>query len=263
MNDTPPMTLPLYSGEPPLFDPALSEGANADACQISVYTTAGDTPAPAFVCLAGGGYGRRSPHESHGVAQWLNTLGLAAAVCEYRVSPYRHPAPLLDAREAVRVLRARAGEWGIDGTRVGVTGFSAGGHLAATLCTQPGDDPACRPDLAMLGYPVISFVETPHAGSRRALLGEDATEEDHRALSAELRVSADTPPAFVWTTADDRVVPRNNSYLYAEALWDHGVPAALHVFPAGRHGLGLAEGQPAGRWKDLFAGWLRDQGWIA
>ena len=229
----------------------------------------GDAPRAAIVVCPGGGYGRRAPHEGEPVARWLNGLGIAAFVLDYRVAPFRHPFPLLDAQRALRTVRHRAAAWRVDPRRVGILGFSAGGHLAATAATHhdagdptaadPIDRLSSRPDLLVLCYPVITFAgPARHAGSMRNLLGDAPTEAQQRHLSGELQVNANTPPTFLWHTAEDAGVPVENSLLFASALGRHGVPFALHVFPQGRHGLGLATDAPgASAWPALCATWLR------
>jgi acetyl esterase/lipase len=194
------------------------------------------------------------------------------------VAPDRHPVPLDDARRALRTVRHRAAEWGVRPDRVGVLGFSAGGHLAASLSTHwdrgreesadAVERESCRPDAAVLCYPVISLLQYAHLGSMRNLLGDSPALAQRRELSAELHVTAETPPTFLWHTGADAGVPVENSLLYATALAQHGVPFALHVFPYGPHGMGLADGA-AGRasdpqavaWTRLCAGWLEGLGW--
>jgi acetyl esterase/lipase len=244
----------------------------ADKPWLDCYPLRGESPAPAVVVCPGGGYGMRADHEGKPVADWLNTLGIAAFVCHYRVAPYKHPVPMLDAKRALRTVRANATEWNVDPSRVGILGFSAGGHLSATAGTQfdPGDltasDPierqSSRPDLMVLCYPVITFTEYRHHGSMTNLIGEDAPEELRYFLSAEKQVTERTPPAFLWHTADDSGVPVQNSLLMADALSRNNVPFALHVFQAGRHGLGLAQGEnpDVAQWTTLCAGWLKAQG---
>ncbi|WP_457950437.1 alpha/beta hydrolase [Pseudarthrobacter sp. alpha12b] len=223
---------------------------------------------PAVLVLPGGGYARQADHEAEPVAEWLASLGIHAFVLRYRVAPDRHPAPLEDAKEAM--LYIRNGEHGlaVDPERVGVLGFSAGGHLAATLSTAAAtgnpdlDLPAAVPDLSVLCYPVASLTHETHQGSVDNLLGDAPPSDLLTALSAELQVTPLTPPAFLWHTADDAAVPVSNSVNYASALFAAGVPAELHVFPAGRHGLGLAANQPGpGQWTSLCAAWLQRAGW--
>ncbi|WP_275776545.1 alpha/beta hydrolase [Paenarthrobacter sp. Y-19] len=226
-------------------------------------------PAPAVLVLPGGGYARQADHEAEPVAEWLASLGIHAFVLRYPVAPHRHPAPLLAAKQAMTWIREGAHGLEVDPGRVGVLGFSAGGHLAATLSVQVAtgdpavDASAAVPDLSILCYPVISFVDAAHQGSVDNLAGTGADVDARRALSAELGVDAATPPAFLWHTADDDVVPLSHSLSYAAALGRAGVPVELHVFPSGAHGLGLADGAPgAGQWTGLCADWLRRLEWL-
>jgi len=213
----------------------------------------------------------RADHEGKPVALWLNSIGISAFVLDYRVAPYRHPAPLWDAQRAIRYVRSHAGEWNIDRIRVGILGFSAGGHLASAAGTHYDkgnhvaedkvDQESSRPDLMVLCYPVISFIKFAHQGSASNLLGADASEDIRRLLSSELQVTADTPPAFLWHTSDDAGVPVENSLQFASAMSSHHVPVELHAFQSGRHGLGLAEEHPeAYVWPRLCELWLRKQG---
>lgn len=223
--------------------------------------------AAAIVVLPGGGYGGHAAHEGEPVALWLNGLGLAAFVLRYRVAPYRHPAPLADAQQALRWVRANAERWGVDAGRVGILGFSAGGHLAAScgiLSPVPARDRLdARPHVLVLGYPVVTLLP-PHAheGSVVNLLGQGATTEARRALSLERHVSAETPPTFVWHTADDAAVPVANALSLARALARHRRPFALHVYPHGPHGLGLARGSAAADWTQACAAFLQAQGML-
>ncbi|GIP39912.1 acetylesterase [Paenibacillus sp. J31TS4] len=242
-----------------------------DCPRLELYPLAGEGPHPAVVICPGGGYQRRAPHEGEPVARWLNAAGIAAFVLHYRVAPYRYPSALQDARRAIRLVRHHAADWGVDPARVGILGFSAGGHLAAATATgteaeesppvDAADGQSGRPDVQVLAYPVISFGEFRHQGSLDRLLGPEPEETLVRQLSAENRVTGDTPPAFLWHTADDASVPVENSLLYAMALGRSGVPYELHVFPSGRHGLGLAGEHPhAAQWTGLCERWLRQQG---
>jgi uncharacterized protein YaiI (UPF0178 family)/acetyl esterase/lipase len=219
------------------------------------------------VVCPGGGYGMRAPHEGDPIAQWLNGLGISAVVLHYRVAPYMHPYPLLDAQRAIRLVRYHASDWNVDPRHIGILGFSAGGHLASTAGTHydlgdeyapdPIDRISCRPDAMILCYPVISFGKWRHHGSMVNLLGENPDEELRQNLSNETRVTEDTPPAFLWHTADDEAVPVENSLAFASALSRHKVPFALHIYPHGRHGLGMAEEDPQARtWTDLCGKWL-------
>lgn len=224
-------------------------------------------PVPAVLVLPGGGYATRAPHEGEPVARWLAELGYAAFVLQYRVAPYAYPVPYLDGLKALSVLRRHAAGWGIDADRIGVLGFSAGGHLAALLSTavEPVPDPGGpaisvqRPDFSVLCYPVI-ILEGPaaHSGSTHNLLGRSADPAVVASLDADRRVDGDAPPTFLWHTADDEAVPVEHSLRYAGALAQAGVPFALHVYPHGRHGLGLAEDAPAvALWRVECAAWLQ------
>lgn len=238
---------------------------------LDCYPLKNGPPAPAVVICPGGGYILRADHEGKPVAEWLNSLGIAAFVVHYRVAPYKHPAPLLDAQRAIRTVRTNAAEWNVDTEKVGILGFSAGGHLAATAGTHfdsgdpsaadPIDRQSSRPSLMVLCYAVLTFMAKPHPGSMVTLIGEDAPEELRRSLSAELQVAENTPPAFLWHTADDSGVPVQNSLVMADSLSRHNIPFALHVFAHGYHGLGLAAEDPDVRqWATLCAGWLKGEG---
>lgn len=234
---------------------------------------------PVFMVLPGGGYHHHAEHEGRDVALWLNTLGLNAVVLAYTVAADSvaadrpvdalHPAPLGDARAVLAWLRGGESGLAVDASRIGVMGFSAGGHLAATLSAgvDAGAGPALdRPELAVLAYPVISMVSHCHEGSVEALLGPDPAPSQRRALSADQAVDGATPPTFLWHTADDMAVPVENSLAHAGALARHGVPFELHVFPRGRHGLGLAVNgpgpHPAADWARLCRNWLDGHGWL-
>lgn len=227
----------------------------------------------AVLVLPGGGYGHRAAHEGKPVARFLASHGILGAVCSYRHSPDRHPIPLNDAKRGLRMLRASAAEFSVDTTRVAVLGFSAGGHLAATLsnlfddgdpnATDPLERVSSRPDASILCYPVITL-ESPfaHVGSRNNLLGENATPEMIRSMSMQTRVTERTPPSFIWHTADDAAVPVENALMYATALRAAKVDFELHVFPNGRHGLGLAADTPGvNAWPGLMIEFLHRRGW--
>jgi len=226
----------------------------------------------AIIICPGGGYQMRAWHEGEPVARWLNTLGITAFVLHYRVAPTKHPEPLSDAQRAIRYVRHHADEWGLDREKIGILGFSAGGHLAASLSNLPDypayqkidaiDKDPSRPDIAILCYPVITMLEHTHASSLVCLLGEQPNQKTRELLSLENHVSKQTPPTFLWHTADDQSVPVINSLMYATALSMAQVPYELHVFEHGRHGLGLAEEEPdAARWTGLCASWLQRQGY--
>ncbi|MFS0636775.1 alpha/beta hydrolase [Mesobacillus foraminis] len=225
----------------------------------------------AIIVCPGGGYHRKAQHEGEPVALWLNSLGISAFVLDYRVSPNRHPAPLSDCQRAIRFVKHHSEQWNIDKYKVGILGFSAGGHLAASASTLHRlrfyeasdliDQESARPDLAILCYPVISLMDHFHEGSLHNLLGEYPPDQLRAALSNEKNVTDSTPPTFLWHTADDASVPVENSLMYAQALSKKKIPFEMHIFPNGRHGLGLAKEDPAvSKWTDLCETWQASQG---
>ncbi len=220
--------------------------------------------------LPGGGYCNRAPHEGAPVAERFNALGFHALVLQYRVAPYRYPAPQRDVLRAVRIIRSRAAEWGIDPEQVAVLGFSAGGHLCASAGTlfkevdaDAGDEidafPA-RPNALIPCYPVINLTKSfGHRGSGWNLLGEKLDEPEADRFDLENRVTQETPPTFLWHTATDQCVNVENSIRFAQALWKNGVKAELHIFPEGAHGLGLApESRDVSQWPELAAVFLEN-----
>lgn len=237
------------------------------------YLLPGDSVRPLVVVCPGGGYGNRAPHEGAPVAEWLNGLGLHAAVCHYRVFPWRHPQPLHDAQRAIRLVRHHAAAWKVDTARVGVLGFSAGGHLACSVANfgDPGDpaaaDPVARcssrPDALVSCYAVVSNGPHAHQGSFRNLLGDAPDPEQWTRLSLEKSVTRQNPPSFIWHTVTDQAVPVENALLYASALRAHGVPFALHIYPNAHHGIGLGRDFPgtARNWSGDCAAWLLELGW--
>jgi acetyl esterase/lipase len=223
-----------------------------------------------MLILPGGGYGRLAAHEGEGFTGWLGSHGIACHVLQYRLGSdgYRHPCMLQDAARGLRMVRAFARDEGLDPNRIGIIGSSAGGHLASTLLTcfdqgqadssDPIERESSRPDLGILCYPVISGITFPHKGSFTNLLGENPPEERLRLLSNELHVTPQTPPTFIWHTAEDPVVPVENAFLFASALRKAGVPFELHVYEKGRHGLGLPTNDPAAPpWDAACIDWLR------
>jgi acetyl esterase/lipase len=226
----------------------------------------------AVIVCPGGGYGGRAGHEGEPIALWLNSLGISAFVLRYRVAPYSYPCALLDVQRAIRHVRLHAAEWGIDPGKVGVLGFSAGGHLTASAgvhydlgnpeAADPAERQSCRPDLLVLCYPVITM-HTPytHSGSRSNLLGPNPSEDMIDLMSCELQVTPDTPPSFIWHTSGDEAVPVENALLLASALSKAKVPFDLHVYEKGGHGFGLAEWDPhIASWTTVCGLWLKRYG---
>lgn len=257
--------------------PAAAGDAAADRPTLRVYLPTVPNPTKTAVVVApGGGYTHLSMNkEGEDIALWLNAHGVAAFVLRYRLGPvYHHPVEIGDAHRAIRTVRARAAEYGIAAEHVGMWGFSAGGHLTATAGTRydAGDagsaDPiekvGSRPDFLVLSYPVITL-EAPlaHAGSRKFLLGDTPDPALVSEMSAEKKVTADTPPTFLFTTTDDGTVPVLNSVMFYEALVKAKVPVEMHIYQHGPHGVGLAPGFPDLKgWPDLLATWMRARGYM-
>ena len=226
----------------------------------------------AMLLIPGGSYSGIYEGQAEPFALWLNKQGITVFVLRYRLGSagYRYPAQLQDAVEAMRQLRGKAAKWQIDSHRIGVMGFSAGGHLVSTLINRPADGEAQearafrtvspRPDLAILCYPVISMTTQPHAGSRNNLIGDHPSEELMRQTSSELQVQAGLPPCFLWHTMEDKMVPVEHAQLYAAALHKHGVPHELHLYQHGDHGTGLI-GTDHPWFGDLLH-WLKKQKFI-
>ena len=243
-----------------------------DVPTLTVYRpTEGSATGAAMVICPGGGYGGLAQHEGKDYAEWLARNGVTGFVLKYRLGSggYKHPRMLEDAARAVRTVRARAEEWGVDAARIGIMGSSAGGHLASTLLTHFDGGKAdaedeierqsSRPDLGILCYAVITMGEKTHQGSKRNLLGEHPSPELVELLSNELQVTRETPPVFVWHTAEDQAVPAENSMMFALALQKNGVPYELHIYEQGRHGIGLANGHP---WTEECLRWLKLRGFV-
>jgi acetyl esterase/lipase len=221
------------------------------------------TGAAVIICPGGGYRTLAMDHEGVQIARWLNNLGIHAFILKYRLGPrHKHPAMLDDVSAAFRLVRNRAREWKVDPKRVGVWGFSAGGHLASTISTHFNEE--TRPDFSILAYPVISCTaEFRHQGSCRNLLGSENPDPQLAAfLSNDQQVSAQTPPTFIFHTTDDAVVPVEHALLYYAALRKHQVEAEMHIFEHGRHGVGLAKDNwMLSPWGDLLARWLVRHGW--
>ncbi len=263
-----PITLPLWEAKAP---GALGD-SDTDRPTITWYPPDSDRKAhTAVIVIPGGGYGYLATnHEGRQIANWLNGIGITAFVVKYRLGPrYHHPIELWDAQRAIRMVRARAKDFAIAPDKIGIFGFSAGGHLASTTETHfdagnsqaqdPIDRASSRPDFAILAYPVISFVaDYTHQGSKRNLIGDNPKPELARELSAELNVTPQTPPTFLFSTSTDTVVPPENSVALYLALRKANVPAELHIFENAPHGVGLDFADPSvGEWSNLLLHWLR------
>jgi acetyl esterase/lipase len=268
---TEPQTILLWENGAP---GALGQGDD-DKPSITVYRPWGPNRSGTSVIVApGGSYGfLAANHEGRQVANWFNAMGVTAFVLKYRLGPrYHHPIELGDAQRAIRLVRSRAKEFEISPDRIGLMGFSAGGHLASTAATHfdggnpgaadPIDHAGSRPDFVILGYPVITFAAPyAHGGSAKNLLGDNPDPKLVQELSNELHVTSQTPPTFLFTTSEDTVVPAENSVNFYLALHKAGVPAELHVFQKGPHGVGLDLGDPTlSEWPVLLANWLRETG---
>lgn len=231
----------------------------------------------AVLICPGGGYGVLAfDHEGNAIAKWLNDNGIAGIILKYRLPSDqimidKSIGPLQDAQEAMRVIRRNAPEWKIDPKKVGVIGFSAGGHLASTISTHYAekvyavkDDISARPDFSLLIYAVVSMdTLTTHRGSRNNLIGLKPGEDQVKRFSNELQITPDTPPAFLVHSADDKAVPVMNSIGYFRGLQKNNIPAELHIFQKGGHGYGLSpSGGTESSWPDLCIRWLKVMGLI-
>ncbi len=250
----------------------------ADQPSLTIYQPAAyQANGAGVVVCPGGGYGHLAVgHEGHDLGEWFKARGVTAFILQYRIAPrYHHPAPLTDAQRAIRLVRARASQWQLDAHKIGIMGFSAGGHLASTAGTHfdagtpdakdPIDRVSCRPDFLILCYPVISFTtEYTHVGSRNNLLGNDADPKLVEQFSNEKQVTAETPPTFLFHTDKDTGVPPENSVLFYLALRKAKVPAELHIYENGVHGVGLAKNDPVlATWSDRLADWMQGRGLLA
>jgi acetyl esterase/lipase len=268
-----PQTILLW----PNGAPGAQGAEDRDKPALTIYMPPNTTgPMTAVIIAPGGSYARLSMNnEGRAPANYLNALGIAAFVLRYRLGPqYHHPIELGDAQRAIRTIRARAAEWHIAPDRIGMMGFSAGGHLASSASTHfdsgkadaadPIERVSSRPDFAILGYPVISFVESwTHQGSKTNLLGDGPDPALARSLSSDTQVTASTPPAFIYHTNADTVVPAENAVAYYLALRHAGVPAEMHIFKDGPHGTGLGmQDRALAEWPRLLANWLRASGFL-
>ncbi len=268
--DTPKTELLWPDGAPGALGPD-----DADKPSLTIYqpNRSQATGTLVVICPGGGYQNLAMDHEGHQVARWFTSRGVAAAIVKYRLGPrYRHPAPLQDVLRAIRLMRSRAAELAVKPDRIGVMGFSAGGHLASSAATLfalkealVGDTLSAvssRPDFAILAYPVIVFgADVTHKGSQRNLIGEPPTQELVTLLSTDRQVTAQTPPTFLFHTSEDTGVPPQNSLAFYLALKNAGVPAELHIYEKGPHGVGLAPGdRELSTWPDRLLGWMRGRG---
>jgi acetyl esterase/lipase len=274
--------IPAANGPAPMLlwangAPGALGDADDDKPTITAYIPASNPMKTAVIVAPGGGYQHLSMvKEGSDVAAWLNAHGVAAFVLKYRLGPkYHHPIEIGDAQRAIRTVRANAAQYGVAADHIGMWGFSAGGHLTATAgtesdtgnatATDPIEQQGSQPDFLILSYPVITM-EDPyvHKGSRTYLLGDSPTQTAMDAMSAELHVTAQTPPTFLFSTTDDKTVPIMNSVMFYSALVKAGVPAEMHIFQHGAHGSGLAPTNPQLRpWLDMLIKWMRERGYAA
>ncbi|QDS92694.1 Acetylxylan esterase precursor [Roseimaritima multifibrata] len=275
----------LFADQPPSHTESLwPDGApgvegkgEGDDPQLIITKVESEGPTAAVVILPGGGYGGHAiGHEGHAFAEWFHSMGISSAICTYRLrgkgnngKGYGHPVPMQDAQRAIQTLRARAKELNIDPDRIGVIGFSAGGHLCSTVSThfaepiEDSDDPVqrvgSRPNFSICCYGVLSMGQPyTHQGSQRNLLGANPDPEVLASLDNPTQVTPETPPTFLWHTAEDTVVPVENSLKYYQACVANKVPVEMHLFNEGRHGLGLAQSiEGAKQWPGLCESWLK------
>lgn len=263
-----PLRLSLWPGEAPLG------AGNSEPIQVPITVhlpEPGLTTGTAVVICPGGGYGGRVVEgEGHGIARWLNAHGIAGVVLEYRLPAGNYHRPMLDAQRAIRVVRSHAAEWKLDPRRIGILGFSAGGHLASTVGThfdggnEHSADPierlSCRPDFLMLVYPVITMGDKTHGGSRNNLLGPSPSAALVELFSNEKQVTKNTPPTFLTHARTDEAVPVAHSQMFYAALKAQNVPAELLEFPKGNHGYNGYKGEEWDAWQKRSLEWLSERG---
>jgi acetyl esterase/lipase len=271
-----PTTINLWGGKIP--GPVSSDPQNVPTLTIQL-ANRDQTNGTAVVICPGGGYsGRATNHEGKQIAEWLNERGVHAIILKYRtvgesqISAPLQPGPMLDVQRAIRTVRAQAKDYGVDPDRIGVWGFSAGGHLASTAATHfdegdatannPIDKASCRPDFAILAYPVITMGAMTHGGSKANLIGKQPDEKLVEFYSSEKQVTARTPPAFLFHTVQDQAVPIENSRMFKAACEKAGVPVELVEYEEGRHGvgLGLNTNLPLAEWSVKLDEWMRKRG---
>ena len=282
----------LYDGDPPgepTWDkdepiPEMSEGQGGrlgfvHEPVLDIYHAKGEnrTGAAVVICPGGGYRILAYNHEGRDVAEWLNDHGITGIILRYRMFPYRHPVPMMDVQRALQTARSKANDWALDPERIGVLGFSAGGHLASTATVHhkapdpDSEDPvervSSRPDFAVLIYPVVTMREWTHGGSRRNLLGQEPSDDLIALLSNEEQVDANTPPTFLVHSKDDRAVKIKNSEMFLAAMKKHNVPGELMAFDTGGHGYGLGrastnpdKAHETDAWPKRCIEWFGEQG---
>jgi len=258
-------TLPLWKGDAPEGNGKFSDSSKA---KLTVHLPEKPNGAAIVICPGGGYGGLVTKGEGHGIAAWLNAHGIAGIVLEYRLPAGRPYVPLLDAQRAIRTVRANAAQWKVDPKKVGIIGFSAGGHLAstATVHFDAGEGKttdaiareSSRPDFSILIYPVISMEEGVHRGSKKNLMGETPAVGLPDYFSTQRHVKTGTPPAFLAHAVDDKVVPIENSRMFYEAQQKAGLPARLVELPNGGHGLNGYKGPSWDKWQAESLLWLKE-----
>lgn len=261
-DDAQPPRISLWNNHAPIDREKFAE----EDAWITVHRAEKGNGTTIVICPGGGYGGLVTGGEGHGIAQWLNGQGITGVVLEYRLPAGRPFVPLLDAQRAIRTVRANAKDWGVDPTRVGIMGFSAGGHLASTAGTHFDEGNAdaadkvnrlgCRPDFMILVYPVITMDDTTHRGSRNNLLGATPSKELIELFSNEKQVTAKTPPTFLAHAVDDKPVPIENSRAFYKALQTYKIPAKLLELPSGGHGLNGYQGPMWDAWQEQSLVWL-------
>lgn len=259
-----PQKIDLWNGKAPLGNGQTEE----QNVSVSIHRPAHPSGTAVVICPGGGYSGLVTEPEGHGIARWLNRVGVTGIVLEYRMPSGRHAVPLLDVQRAIRSVRTNASNWQIAPDRIGVMGFSAGGHLASTVATHfdlgqadaadPIDKASCRPDFAILVYPVITMGEKTHGGSKQNLLGPNPSAELMEQYSNEMHVTAQTCPTFLAHALDDTAVIPENSQVFYEALKKHGVPGKYLELPSGGHGLNGYQGPSWEAWQAQSVDWLRE-----
>jgi len=263
-----PERIALWEGQAPVGG-GKTEAANAF---ITVHRPEKQNGTAVIICPGGGYGGLVKGAEGHGIAKWLNQHGIVGIVLEYRLPKGKAYRPLYDAQRAIRLVRSKAGEWSCNPKRIGIIGFSAGGHLASSAATHfasadaaaldPDRKISCRPDFAVLIYPVITMGEGTHGGSRRNLLGKNPGDEMIKLFSSETQVTKMTPPSFLAHAADDRVVIPGNSNMFYEALIANKIPAEYLKLASGGHGLNGYKGPMWDAWQTKSLQWLASLGML-